>query len=692
MTNNSLFLTVFILWTLQIITALDDFQCRSAHCRNFVASMKDLVNSSASPCEDFYQYSCSRRIHETLNSKGDPMSSIESRVNSILTELLQEDRKPTEPKAVQLLKTFYATCSNSSGRDVNGNEVLIKKLNNFGGWPILQLPVEGVNFNEVDLGIFLGQLRRLGYSQLIKLNVKVDERNSSRYITVANVPTVDPLPDAYGNLITYIGFLATHSTVIRTVAQLLGIENMDEAVLKNDIKEIFSFQKSLLQIANKSSENWTAYKVLTVNKIQMSVYQKFNLLKYLNSVFQGIKTFSLNDELMIPDEVYLNKLVSLLESVDPRTVQNYVLWQIVKDVSEDGDLKLRAAVSVYKGNPNVIRETCVKEAKGFMSYAALRLYLTNNEHRQSVNTVTNTVQYLKKALSLLIDESSWMDPATKERAQNKLKLMRVKVGYPSWVLNGNSLDSYYGKLKQMSNNHLENIFTLSDFFSGLELSLVNQPTDKQKWELSPLIANAFYHRSLNEIYIPVAIIQEPLFHRESANFGAIGSVIGHEMCHGFESKSGIASNERLDNWLSALSTETYNLKSNCVKEQYDKYCTYATRNRDVICVNGGNTLTENIADIGGVKASFKGFLQWSFENVSPIIGERFFPSSEKLFFLTYSQLWCSKINPSLVEGQMIKSINSPHKYRLIGPLENLEDFHLIFNCSDAKSQSGCRIW
>ena len=58
---------------------------------------------------------------------------------------------------------------------------------------------------------------------------------------------------------------------------------------------------------------------------------------------------------------------------------------------------------------------------------------------------------------------------------------------------------------------IANYFILTQFDIQLEISRMNQPVDRVKWEMTPQTINAYYHPSLNEIVFPAAILQPPFF-------------------------------------------------------------------------------------------------------------------------------------------------------------------------------------
>ena len=84
------------------------------------------------------------------------------------------------------------------------------------------------------------------------------------------------------------------------------------------------------------------------------------------------------------------------------------------------------------------------------------------------------------------------------------------------------------------------------------LGLCGQPVDRSEWPLSANTVNAMYTLTNNSINFPAAILQEPFYSLEqsaSANYGAIGAVIAHEISHAFDPNgSKFDENGSLANW------------------------------------------------------------------------------------------------------------------------------------------------
>ena len=200
-------------------------------------------------------------------------------------------------------------------------------------------------------------------------------------------------------------------------------------------------------------------------------------------------------------------------------------------------------------------------------------------------------------------------------------------------------------------------------------------TDKTEWDDTPPTVNAFHGSAYNEILFPAGILQPPFFNPaadDAVNYGAIGTVIGHEMTHGFDDLGAQFDKEgNLKNWWRHDDSVKFVSKAKLVKAQYD--CFVAI---DTIHVNGTLTLSENIADLGGLNIAYDAFkLTKQGKDTIRIDGL----TPDERFFFSYATYRRSKFRDALFRARIILDQHSPDEFRVIGPLQNFTPFYITFN-------------
>ena len=247
-----------------------------------------------------------------------------------------------------------------------------------------------------------------------------------------------------------------------------------------------------------------------------------------------------------------------------------------------------------------------------------------------------------------------------------------------------------------------------------------KPVNRTKWGMTPPAVNAYYTPTKNQIVFPAGILQSPFFNMEypaSLNYGAMGVVMGHELSHAFDNQ-GREYDEvgNLREWWNNATLVKFKNKTGCFVDQYSRYAilksggwkvkpsTEVKSGEDVeATVRGKQTLGENIADNGGLKAAFYAYKQLMHEHERrKIHDQRNLPlpglqhlTNDQLFFISFSQVWCSKYTPEASKLQTLEDAHSPAKFRVIGVLSNSKEFSSAFNCpldSPMNPPTKCEVW
>lgn len=290
---------------------------------------------------------------------------------------------------------------------------------------------------------------------------------------------------------------------------------------------------------------------------------------------------------------------------------------------------------------------------------------------------------LEQALAARLGSLAWMDEATRQAAQAKLRLLVNKVGKPEvW-------ESDAG-LRLSRESLVANLLAVSRFALEAEMAMVGRPVERGTWPVSALSVNAFYDLSLNEVLVPAALLQSPLFSHSFApavNLGLVGSVLGHEIVHGFD-RSGRwrdGTGALHSGWTEA-SIQAFDAQAACVQAQTDATSVMGTT------VNGAATLDEDLADLGGLRLALLALQER--QRLRPeALTDGLTP--EQQLFLGWGQLWCTKATPEAARALLALDVHAPHPVRVNAPLRNLPDFARAFGCHpDAPmvARPRCEVW
>jgi putative endopeptidase len=278
------------------------------------------------------------------------------------------------------------------------------------------------------------------------------------------------------------------------------------------------------------------------------------------------------------------------------------------------------------------------------------------------------VENLRTAYGRHFRNVSWMTPATRKVAQEKLVAFRAKIAYPDrW--------RDYSSLEVRPDDAFGNEVRAAVFEWQRKLMRIDESTDRDEWSMTPQTVNAYYNPTFNEILFPAAILQPPIFdaHADAAvNYGAIGGVIGHEMGHGFDDQ-GAKSDAKgiLRTWWLPEDTAAFKKRVDKLATQYDTYEALPG-----LHVNGRLTLGENIGDLSGVTIAYEAYLLSLHGKQPPVLAGL---TGNQRFFLAWAQAWRELIRDERVRGQVTADPHSPTPFRVNGVVRNLDAWYGAFH-------------
>jgi predicted metalloendopeptidase len=261
-----------------------------------------------------------------------------------------------------------------------------------------------------------------------------------------------------------------------------------------------------------------------------------------------------------------------------------------------------------------------------------------------------------------------MTAETKKVALEKLAAFRPKIGYPNkW--------RDYSKLEVKPGDAFGNHERALVFDWNRQLVRLNQPSDRDEWDMTPQTINAYYNPVFNEVVFPAAILQPPFFDPKAAaavNYGAIGAVIGHEMGHGFDDQ-GAKSDAKgvLRTWWKPEDISAFQKRTEALADQYSMF-----EPLKGLHVNGHLTLGENIGDLGGVTIAHDAYL------IS--LGAAPAPSADgytadQQFFMGWAQVWRTLDRDEALRNQVMTNPHSPGEYRVNGVVRNVDAWYTAFH-------------
>ncbi len=305
--------------------------------------------------------------------------------------------------------------------------------------------------------------------------------------------------------------------------------------------------------------------------------------------------------------------------------------------------------------------------EGSLGFMVGRMYVERHFPPEADERMDAMVGNLLEAFAVMLDELEWMTDTTRAEAHTKLARFNTKIGQPDvWrdydCLEIDAEDLFGNMLRSNACEYARNVERLG------------QPVDRDEWFMTPQTVNAYYSPAMTEIVFPAAILQPPFFDLSAdpaVNYGAIGAVIGHEITHGFDDQGRRRDGEgNLRDWWTEEDEAEFNARAQRMIDQYDGYSPI-----EGMTINGALALGENIADLGGVRMAYKAWQRSLDGQEAPVIDGL---TGEQRFFMGWAQIWRTLYRDEALRRQLITGPHSPGRYRVIGVLSNLPEFHAAF--------------
>ncbi|WP_040159552.1 M13 family metallopeptidase [Mobilicoccus massiliensis] len=302
-----------------------------------------------------------------------------------------------------------------------------------------------------------------------------------------------------------------------------------------------------------------------------------------------------------------------------------------------------------------------------MGEAVGRLYVERHFPPRAKERMVELVDNLIEAYRIDISDLSWMSEQTKAKALEKLATFVPKIGYPDeW--------RDYSGLEVDPADLVGNVRRAHAFETDRDWRKLGSPVDRGEWFMPPQTVNAYYNPGMNEIVFPAAILQPPFFDADAddaVNYGAIGSVIGHEIGHGFDDQgSKYDGLGNLDDWWTEQDREAFDELTTALIAQYD-----ALEPRDLPGehVNGALTVGENIGDLGGVTIAHLAYRLSLGEgglDSAPVIDGL---TGDQRLFAGWAQIWRLKARTEEARRLLAIDPHSPGEFRA-NIVRNLSEF------------------
>lgn len=644
----------------------------------------DIIDKSVDPKQDFFQYSSgvwlkNNTIPETESAWGS-FNEIKERndknINAILAEISKDiAAKPGTNR--QKIRDFYNLAMDTTKLEKDG----IKQIT-----PYL-FAIDKIKTNG-ELLKTIASYHTSGIECAFSMSVEADLKNSSmNALYMGQSGTFLPDKDFY--------FDVKYES-IRT-AYLQHLENMflkfsyyPESA-KSYAQTVFNVEKQLASKMMNRLEQRDIEKQYNVFKTADLVkkYPNLNLGQYFMLV--GLKTSP--KEVIVNQPDFLENLNGMMKTVSLNDWKIYLKYCVMHEsagyltndlVQENFNFYAKTLNGVKARKPRY--KTSMTAVDNALGEALGQIFVERHFSADAKKKVNDLVDNLMASFKERIATRDWMSDTTKRAAQDKLAKITRKLAYPDKFKD-------YTALTIKNDAYVLNHFRVNKFNYKRMLADAGKPVDKARWGMTPPTVNAYYNPTANEIAFPAGIMQVPFFDPnadDAFNYGIMGSIIGHELTHGFDDQgSQFDAVGNFSDWWTATDKKNFSAKTKVLIYQFNGYLAV-----DSTYVNGELTLGENIADLGGLTMAYYAYKK-SLNGQKSTVIDGF--TGEQRFFLAWAQGWKTLMRPQALKQLVATNPHSPGNFRANGPLTNLVEFYEAFDVKEGdkmfrKKEARADIW
>jgi putative endopeptidase len=642
------------------------------------------LNKQVQACTDFYEYAngtwrTENPIPPSLPRWSRRVAAHEAnwhRQESVLDELSRRHDWP-KGSVEQLLGDHYESCMNDAAVDAAGVAPLAALL----------FEIDQVR-NPAGVQRIIRRLHELAVPVAFGVTGDIDYQDSRKFVAHIVAGGLG-LPDRDYYLKDEPRFVDARTRYRAHVTRTLALSGVGPALADKAAGDIVALEKRL---AEASLDSATAADAAATDH-PMSFAQLRQMTPHIDWERYFDEATLPRADLNVAEPKFMQQLDQELTKTPLETWKVYLKSQLLDSASPwlsrafaEESFSFRDR---YLGKATATKsraQRCVESADTLFGDALGQKYVQAYFPPASKVKATQIVRSLLAVLEDQLASVAWMEPATKQKAIEKLKATDIQIGYPDRWKDYSAVGIHRDTL-------WANVAAGRKFNVEENRGQIGRPTDRSFWRLSPASPDSYIILEINSMVLTAGTLQPPFFNPDATdamNYGAMGIAIAHDLTHAIDATgAAVDISGQPKNWWTEKDHKEFDNRSQCLVDQFDGYFIEPGVHHD-----GKRIRDETVADLRGVRIAYLALEKSMQTHPVPTL-DGFTP--EQQFFISWGQTSGHAMRLE-AQRQLIKS--DPHpvpKFRVIGPFSSTPEFQKAFSCPAGAAmvqpaEKRCVIW
>jgi putative endopeptidase len=632
------------------------------------------MDTTVQPCEDFYRYSCGNWSKKNPipadQASWDVYGKLAYDNERLLWGILDQAAKGGAGRgdSERKIGDYFQACMDESAVEKAGLQPIE---------PALKRIAAIRSLADLSKAVTAGHADGTGSGTLFSISSDQDLENSQSVIAFANRGALG-LPDRDYYTKTDAKSVEIRKKYVAHMASVFTLLGDSPNVSASEAKQVMAIETELASSMLTRVELRDPHRLL--HKMDRKQFQALAPSFAWDGFFPALGLESAQT-MNVTEPAFYQALEKSLRAHKLDAWRAFLRWNLIRDASpylssafvkSSFDFYSKYLRGVPEQQPRWRR--CVRWTDRDLGEVLGQVFVAKTFTPETKARTVAMTKEIELAMENDLKQLPWMGDATRKRALEKLHSIVNKIGYPDkW--------RDYSALTISAGDFGGNVLRASQFEDRRQLAKIGKPLDRTEWGMTPPTVNAYYNPQMNDINFPAGVLQPPLFDPkldESPNYGNTGSTIGHELTHGFDDEGRqFDAKGNLAEWWTKSDGEQFQARAEFMVKQFDAY-----EPLPGLHINGKASLGENIADLGGLLLGIDAFKKTEQYKKGELIGGL---TPMQRYFLGYTLGWMVQQREEVLRRNLLSDVHAPAKWRVLGPLSNLPEFHEAFNVKEGQA-------